>query len=106
MTAERVRAAKVGGPVYVDDQPLDLASSLQVWNHSPSGFAWGYGGSGPAQLALALLLRSWAPETASRLHQAFKWDVVAQWDPTEPLDEIVDIAAWVVTHELENRAKT
>jgi len=25
-----------------------------LWNHSPDGFEWGYGGSGPAQLALAI----------------------------------------------------
>ena len=30
--------------------------SLELVNHSPSGFEWGYGGSGPAQLALAFLL--------------------------------------------------
>jgi len=30
--------------------------SLELADHSPSGFEWGYGGSGPAQLALALLL--------------------------------------------------
>src|SRR5215469_11969326 len=28
---------------------------LELVNHSPSGFDWGPGGSGPAQLALALL---------------------------------------------------
>lgn len=30
--------------------------SLRLRNHSPTGFNWGYGGSGPSQLALALLL--------------------------------------------------
>src|SRR5467141_965015 len=34
--------------------PLPL--HLEARNHSPTGFAWGYGGSGPAQLALALLI--------------------------------------------------
>lgn len=33
-------------------RPLDLRLDLR--NHSPTGFEWGYGGSGPAQLALAL----------------------------------------------------
>src|SRR5215831_9962853 len=27
---------------------------LDLRNHSPTGYEWGYGGSGPAQLALAL----------------------------------------------------
>lgn len=33
-------------------RPLD--PRLDLRRHSPTGFAWGYGGSGPAQLALAL----------------------------------------------------
>ena len=39
--------------VTVDMEPLD--PRLDLANHSPTGFEWGYGGSGPAQLALALL---------------------------------------------------
>ena len=39
--------------VTVNGKPLD--PRLDLWNHSPTGFQWGYGGSGPAQLALALL---------------------------------------------------
>jgi len=33
-----------------------LEPRLDIRNHSPTGFNWGYGGSGPAQLALALCL--------------------------------------------------
>lgn len=32
-----------------------LDPRLDLMNHSPSGFEYGYGGSGPAQLALAIL---------------------------------------------------
>ena len=35
---------------------------LDLVNHSPTGFEWGYGGSGPAQLAVAMLahhFRTW-----------------------------------------------
>jgi hypothetical protein len=68
--------------------------------HSPTGFEWGYGGSGPADLALALLLDAlgeasrlprscFGPHSqaiadivdrtrAWRLHQAFKWRVIAR----------------------------
>src|SRR5947209_15039234 len=35
---------------------LSPLKSLRLRNHSPDGFEWGYGGSGPAQSALALLL--------------------------------------------------
>jgi len=53
-------------------------------DHSPDGFEWGYGGSGPAQLALALLAdalgttmdRHKADREAIRLHHKYKWAVV------------------------------
>lgn len=32
----------------------DLDPRVDLRRHSPTGFAWGYGGSGPAQLALAI----------------------------------------------------
>lgn len=44
-----------------------------IFNHSPSGFSWGYGGSGPAQLALALLVDVVSTDRAVRFHQDFKW---------------------------------
>jgi hypothetical protein len=58
---------------------LRLEPSLKVENHSPAGFTWGYGGSGPAQTALALLL-DWTGdrEVASQLHQDFKFLVVSR----------------------------
>ena len=37
--------------VTVESRPLDWQGSLAVRNHSPPGPAWGYGGSGSAQLA-------------------------------------------------------
>jgi hypothetical protein len=50
-----------------------LATRIDLINHSPDGFEWGYGGSGPAQLALALLVDATGnAERAMRLHQDFK----------------------------------
>jgi hypothetical protein len=45
--------------------------------HSPSGFEFGYGGSGPADLALAILRACLPAEDAMIWHQNFKWTVVA-----------------------------
>ena len=42
--------------VYLNGKRLDHRPSLKIVNHSPDGFSWGYMGSGPAQLALAILL--------------------------------------------------
>ena len=36
-------------------RPRALRLRLDLFNHSPTGFEWGYGGSGLAQLALAIL---------------------------------------------------
>jgi transcriptional regulator with XRE-family HTH domain len=58
--------------VWLDGQEITPAKSLAVFSHSPSGFAWGYGGSGPAQLALAVLLELVDKKTALRWHQEFK----------------------------------
>lgn len=49
---------------------------LEVF-HSPSGFEWGYGGSGPADLALNILHLFTDPQTAYRYHQDFKWKFIA-----------------------------
>jgi hypothetical protein len=35
--------------------PRPLRLYLEEVNHSPTGFEWGYGGSGPSQLAFAIL---------------------------------------------------
>lgn len=52
--------------------------------HSPTGFGWGYGGSGPADLALNMLydylLRTkfkGARAMALDLYQLFKWGFIA-----------------------------
>ena len=57
---------------------LDPAESLTMARHSPNGFNWGYGGSGPAQLALAILLQVTHHETPLAHYQAFKWDGIAR----------------------------
>ena len=45
-------------------------------NHSPDGFEWGYGGSGPAQLAFAILLHHSGLEAALSYYQRFKAEVI------------------------------
>ncbi len=74
------RRDKRGRPVVkVTDgettRALPLARSLFKHSH---GFEWGYAGSGPAQLALAILYSFLNdPEKAVRYHQKFKSMVIA-----------------------------
>ena len=45
--------------------------------HSPTGFEWGYGGSGPAELARALVKDvTGVEEPEARVYQRFKFRVV------------------------------
>lgn len=63
--------------VTVDGRRLNPRRDL--WNHSPDGYEWGYGGSGPAQLALAILADHCRNDgQALNLYQRFKWAVVAE----------------------------
>jgi hypothetical protein len=81
--------------VTVDGRPLN--PRLDLWNHSPTGFEWGYGGSGPAQLALAILADHLGnDEQAFNFHHRFKWAVTAElprrsWTLTSlEIDQVLD----------------
>ena len=64
-------------------QPLSPLASQAVVNHSPDGFEWGYGGSGPAQLALGILMdHTGDVPFAQRYFQLFKGAYVACWRDT------------------------
>jgi hypothetical protein len=59
---------------------LEPAPSQALYSHSPDGFEWGYSGSGPAQLGLAVLLDATGDEVlALKYHQEFKEKFVAGW---------------------------
>jgi hypothetical protein len=62
--------------VRVDGEPLDARYDLL--SASPSGFEWGYGGSGPAQLAIALLAHTYDEEFATDHYHRFKQEVVSK----------------------------
>ena len=47
--------------------------------HSPDGFEWGYGGSGPADLALSILWDFLGEEPPASMCRAFKFDHVSTW---------------------------
>ena len=64
----------------VRERPLDARLDLRA--HSPTGLNWGYGGSGPAQLSLALLADFFGScgigdAVALALYQLFKFRCIA-----------------------------
>lgn len=68
-----------------DGTRLTPNRSLELVNHSPSGFEVGYRGSGPAQLACALLLDYYEDEQIALDHYTqFKNEVVSQLKCTGP----------------------
>ncbi len=82
--------------VYVNGRPLPLRLDLR--NHSPDGHEWGYGGSGPAQLALSILAFVCGDEIAQAHYQDFKFKVIAHqphdgWEMTS--EEVED---WLALH--------
>lgn len=75
-TPEGVRVTVIDSD-HLDGSPLPMR--LDLHNHSPTGFEYGYSGSGPAQLALALLADALGDDQkAVRLYQDFKFKVIAR----------------------------
>jgi Family of unknown function (DUF6166) len=78
---------KEGGHlVDKNNVPFDVGPSLEVRMHSPTGFAWGFEGSGPAQLSLAILLEELVPLGFSVIgvcayYQDYKREVIARLAP-------------------------
>lgn len=68
--------------VVVDGEDRPLPLRLDLRNHSPTGFCWGYTGSGPAQLALTMCAEVVDAETALRAYQFVKSRLIA----TLPMD--------------------
>jgi hypothetical protein len=95
--ADHAGAAKViiaHGPV--------LNPRNDVMNHSPDGFQWGYYGSGPAQLALALLCDvlggdANAAALALKLHQDFKAERIATLKGDHWRMTASEIRDWITT---------
>lgn len=75
---------------FLETKPL-----RHIERHSPDGFEWGYGGSGPADLALSILADLYDMETANEYYQEFKFQFIAslkrnEWEISER-----EIADWL-----------
>jgi len=91
---------------YGHAAPLRMPVIDGFQRHSPTGFSWGHGGSGPADLALAILHRSMLYMTGSRIraddyalryHQSLKWDVIAHMDHSAFTLSVRQVMSWLDT---------
>jgi hypothetical protein len=62
--------------------------------HSPDGFEWGYGGSGPADLARSILADVLGRIPPPYLYQNFKRDHIAIWGDEWSITE-EEIRTWL-----------
>lgn len=87
----RLKGIWVTREVWLNGKKLSPVKSQKVWNHSPDGFNWGYGGSGPAQLALAICLELYGTKPYRRYgtepfhpdYQNFKFKHIATLPQTD-----------------------
>lgn len=84
--------------VYVvSDKKRQLLTPNRSWRirqHS-SQFEWGYEGSGPAQLALAMLLTIVDEQTAEKRYQEFKRAAISRVDGCSWKIRLGDILSWL-----------
>lgn len=82
--------------VYVNGKQLRPTRSLRLRNHSPTGFSWGYEGSGPAQLALAILLEAGlSDQHAIERYQQFKTAYVRHWPEASYFKTEIALGDWL-----------
>ena len=91
MNKKKIYRGEPGGMVKVVLPSGRTRPLRHVALHSPTGFGWGYGGSGPADLSLSILCDVLGERPAGKRlyhgrfkahahHQAFKREFVAGWE--------------------------
>lgn len=90
-----------GAQVYLAGRPLPLPplNPRTEVRHSPTGFEWGYTGSGPAELARALLIAVAPADPVVRTgacYQRFKEEIVARLPRDRPWELPVErVLGWL-----------
>lgn len=96
-TVEGCRVSVVDG----DGNGKLLDPRFDLERHSPAGFEWGYGGSGPAQLALAILAEiTQDDQVALGLYQDFKWQLVSGIQNDEWILFEDNVWSWIRNYKL------
>lgn len=80
--------------VLLNGKRLSPEKSQKIINHSPDGFNWGYFGSGPAQLSLAILLELTSKEIALKNYNQFKLNVISKLHQAD-FDVEIDVSEYL-----------
>ncbi|GBR74704.1 hypothetical protein NO1_1833 [Candidatus Termititenax aidoneus] len=80
-----------------DSQGVNTNVPRRIVRHSPDGFEWGYGGSGPSDLALNILSIFVGQKAAEKdgLYQYFKWEFIATMPKQGGVIRREDILSWI-----------
>lgn len=82
-----------------------LPPRLDLMNSGGDGFAWGYGGGGPAQLAVALIAHATGSDKiAKEWYHQFLLDVVMRLNKEEPWamsDGVVRAVVWSLKSDFQ-----
>ena len=95
-------------PAATSDLPISehLPLRLDISNTSPNGFEWGYLGSGPHQLAIAILAHAADYEYAQDMAHAFKEDVIVHLPRNHWHLPLQSVLQWVDEHPLATASST
>lgn len=95
---DKIRLVRTGrgfNRCYINGSEIFHYASQEIKNHSPNGFEWGYGGSGPSQLALAIVYHITGNRTTSlSLYHRFKEQFIMKVKANESIID-VDVSGWV-----------
>ena len=96
----RYTSARTVTVAYQDEngqrQNEALPPRTDLVDHSPTGFSWGYAGSGPAQLALAILCHfSKDDQYAIRHYQDFKSEVISRIRRNQWTMQGEQVSSWI-----------
>ena len=79
MTVPMIYVNYISDELKVTNQPLK-----HICRHSPDGFEWGYGGSGPSDTALSIMVDHFTHQgvenprkKADLVYQDFKWKFIS-----------------------------
>jgi hypothetical protein len=85
--------------VLLDGKEIDPRASIILNGESVAGFAWGYSGHGPAQLAFAICLELFGPDQARKIYLNFREKHITGLPYGQDFDVEIDISEYEIPAE-------